>query len=256
MQLQLRQLISELASKMSVEMTFAEIAVLFFENGIIDDPGNPYPEYPGTKRDYATRSLLAAQDLPSFGEALNGIAFHLEYGIEPGCSMRRAHFLMEKLGFTLDESGFEYNAPERLPIIPLSRTTLINVVDVPGMPQKILELTTELNDNVQRNNVNAAALIVRQILTRSIFLRMAADGKAHLLKDKEGQDVELSKAIEIVCQECKIPRQVGSRIRKAKWISDSANHSYYIDVTEDDVDTAVTALRLFLAELFGSQQVD
>ncbi len=39
------------------------------------------------------------------------------------------------------------------------------------------------------------------------------------------------------------------RITSAKWIGDSANHSYRAKVSEGDLERAVTALGLFLQEI-------
>lgn len=41
-----------------------------------------------------------------------------------------------------------------------------------------------------------------------------------------------------------------SRVRSAKWIGDSANHSYKVKINTTDVETATTGLRLFLDEIF------
>lgn len=69
------------------------------------------------------------------------------------------------------------------------------------------------------------------------------------LKGKDGVDVELSTALGTCAREFGISRQTIGRVRSAKWIGDSANHSYRVKITRGDLDECVTALRLLLAEI-------
>ena len=106
-----------------------------------------------------------------------------------------------------------------------------------------------MNDCLDRGNKNAAALLIRKIIQQSVFIAMHKRQKEVKLKTPSGDDVGLHLALDRCRQEYGLSSQVMSRITSAKWIGDSANHSYRVKVNEADLDRAITGLRLFLQEI-------
>jgi hypothetical protein len=257
----LRQLFREMAVLMQGTGTFKDIADRFYEVGLIDAPESPYPDYEGTKRDYVMEKLHCAmqsgKDLDAF---LRTTVPHVVYDADmEGIHTGRAEFLMRTLGYYKDPTSeavqhglADYTAPEtfRLPTVsqPSGRATSRRI-EIPDLPAAIQELVDELEDCVARRNRNAGALLTRKIIHRSVGIAMQRRGRVQSLRTTEGEPVDLSVALSKCAQEYGIPNQVISRVRSAKWIGDSANHSYSVKVTDGDLDTAVTALRLFLPEV-------
>ena len=81
-------------------------------------------------------------------------------------------------------------------------------------------------------------------MTISCFISLDKIGKS---SDLEGK--ELNEALSMVQKELKISDRVMSKVKSAKWIGDSANHSYKIKINESDVEVAATGLRIFLEEV-------
>lgn len=129
-------------------------------------------------------------------------------------------------------------------------------VEVEGLPSQVQELVEELNDSLGRGNRNAAALLTRKILHTAVFIAMRRRGKGDLLKNAAGEDIDLAPALERCKQEYGVSAQMMSRVNSAKWISDTANHSYRLKVTQADLDQLVTAARLFLGEIFTDGEPD
>ena len=257
--IRLRQLITELAKLMQEQYTFSEIADKFYAVGVIEKPENPYYDgYSGTKRDYVHEKLHEAPDLEAF---LRTTVPEVIYSCDiEGPSPSRAVFLMKELGYTLDDEDeatkygiASYKPPTHFPKELLtmsggSRPTA-TAIQLPDLPSDIQELVDELNGCLDRGYRNASALLIRKIIHQAVFIVMARRGKAHLLKTKTGDDVGLGTAIAKCSQEYSLSNQVVGRITSAKWIGDSANHSYRAKVTDGDLDRAVTALGLFLQEI-------
>lgn len=245
-----RRLYNELASLLSGAMKFNELARLFFEFGLIDGPEKPYGQYTGTKADYILEKLLAAQYKKNFPQALADLIFEVGY-VQSSVNTSSLEQYMENLGYIYDNEAPWMTAPESLPIIPVKpNAKLPTRVYVEGLPENLNELIKELNDNINLGNVNACALLIRKIITMSVFVRMSKENKTELLKKPNGDDKELNECLSIVQQQLKLPNQVMARVRTAKWIGDSANHSYKVKINAADVETAATGLRLFLEELF------
>lgn len=122
-------------------------------------------------------------------------------------------------------------------------------IDTDKLPVDLQAVTNELNDNLERGNKSAAALLIRRILTTTIYLALQKEGKDVLLKDNDGNDLELNSALAVCQKELKVDDRVMKRVRSTKWLTDSANHSYKVKINKSDVEVAATALRLFLDEV-------
>jgi hypothetical protein len=246
-----RRLYNELASLLSVAMKFNELARLFFELGIIDNPEKPYGQYTGTKADYVLEKLLAAQHKKNFPQALADILFEVGH-VQSLINTSSLEHYMKTLGYIYDNPEVpEMTAPKSLPIISVKPDTKLPArVSIEELPENLNELIKELNDNIGLGNVNACALLIRKIITMSVFVRMSKENKTELFKKPNGDDKELNECLSIVQQQIRLPNQVMARVRTAKWIGDSANHSYKVKINAADVETAATGLRLFLEELF------
>lgn len=246
-----RRLYNELASLLSGAMKFNEIARLFFEFGIIDSPEKPYGQYAGTKADYILEKLLSAQQKKKFSQALADIIFEVGFFQSLINTSSLEHY-MKTLGYTYDNPDIpEMTAPRSLPIISVKPDTKLPArIFIEGLPENLNELVKELNDNIGLGNVNACALLIRKIITMSVYVRMSKENKTESLKKTSGDDKELNECLSIVQQQLKLSNQVMARVRSAKWIGDSANHSYKVKINAADVETATTGLRLFLEELF------
>jgi len=247
-QIILRRLLTKLARMLADSTAFNEIARIFFENGIIDKPERPYAMYDGSKVQYSLEKLLAAQNKNGFAEMISSIQFHLCY--ESGGPLiddREIVFLMKSLGYTTeDQSNPDWDpsliSPKDLPAVTERRDFNKRIV-IDNLPSNITVLINELNDNLDRNNFNASALLIRKILTISCFISLDKIGKS---SDLEGK--ELNEVLSIVQKKLKLSDRVMSKVKSAKWIGDSANHSYKIKINESDVELAATGLRIFLEE--------
>jgi len=251
----LRRLLNELAAKLAGAMTFNQIAKIFFESGIIDTPEKPYGKYPGSKSDYVLEKLLASQTKDGFPEMLSTIQFDLCYASNgPLISDKDLVYLMTLLGYkqkvlkSEDDPDWD---PSLIPPIILTNTggqkekEVHKRIMIDNLPPNITVLIDELNDNLDRNNSNASALLIRKILTMSCFISLDKIEKSAELEEKE-----LNEALSITQKELKISSRVMSKVRSAKWLGDSANHSYKIKINESDVEVAATGLRIFLEEIF------
>lgn len=197
-----RRLYNEFASLLSEAMKFNEIARLFFEFGLIDSPEKPYGQYTGTKADYILEKLLAAQYKKNFPQDLALVIFEVGY-VQSLISTSSLEHYMENLGYVYDNPEVpEMTAPESLPIIPVNpNTKLPTRVCIEGLPESLNELIKELNDNIGLGNVNACALLIRKILTMSVFIRMSKETKTDLLKKPNGDDKELNECLSIIQQQ-------------------------------------------------------
>lgn len=243
----LRRLFSEFATSLSNSMTFNKIAKVFFESGIIDSPEKPYGVYSGSKSDYVLEKLLKAQNKDGFPEMLSTIQFDLCYlSGGPLINDESLVSLMKLLGYKQNQNDPDPSliAPDILPQVVESQKIGKRMV-LENLPSNVSELVNELNDNVERNNPNASALLIRKILTLSCFIALDKIGKSSLLEDKE-----LNDTLSIVQKELKISQIVMAKVKSSKWIGDSANHSYKIKINESDVEVAITGLRIFLGEIF------
>jgi hypothetical protein len=167
-----------------------------------------------------------------------------------------ATWAMTKLGNKQTEEGrrhgvedWEAPAPSSLPNTAGGGSASKKRIDLPDLPRPIQTLVEELEDNLNRENHNAAALLSRKLIQEAVFVSMHRKDKADDLRDRSGDGVDLSVALARCQQEYGLSGQVMGRITSAKWIGDSANHSYRVRVTEADLDRAVTGLRLFLQEV-------
>ncbi len=258
----LRQLYLELARQLPSVFTFKELAGIFYKHGIIQSPESPYPSYEGSKYDYILNKLSEAQHNEDFLRGVPGIIFDFDEGlVESSLETSQIHWLLKKMGYIQSKEADDHGvtlleAPDDLSMYANTQTIALQTNErrlvQPNLPTTIQGLVDELNDNISRGNVNAAALLVRKVLTNACFLAMKKAGKETALKNTLGEDLELNTVINLCQQEFKISSKVMARIRSAKWIGDSANHSYLLRINEADVETAITGLRLLLAELFAT----
>lgn len=254
----LKRLFSAIGPLMAELGTFRSIANDFFETGIIETPEDPWRDGSYLYKDAYVRDKLGAalsmgRDISDFLRVtLPRVVFDAEMqDLEIG----EAVASMEALGFVLTDVGeehgiAEYVAPETLPVTKDQAATTPDHIEISGLPPQVQVLVEELNECLARDNLNAAALLTRKLLNTAVFISMRQRGKAALLK-KDGEDVELSAALGTCAKEFGISKQIVDRVVSAKWIGDTANHSYRFRPTRTDVDRSVTAARLFLGELFG-----
>jgi len=243
----LRRLLNEFAERLSNSMTFNQIAKTFFESGVIDSPEKPYGKYLGSKADYVLEKLLSAQSKSGFPEMLSAIQFDLCYAARgPIVDDSYIVSLMGLLGYEREDENDDpsLTAPENLPQVTEVKNSSKRII-LENLPSNINELIDELNDNIERRNLNSCALLIRKILTLSCFIVLDKISKSNLLDDKE-----LNDALSIVQQELKVSKIIMAKVKSSKWIGDSANHSYKIKINESDVEVAVTGLRIFLEEVF------
>jgi hypothetical protein len=256
-QTHLRQLYLELASALPSSMTFQDIADMFYKFGIMDKPEKPYPDYPGNKRDYVLEKLSAG-NTRTILESMPDIIWNSANGVDDDKA-----FDSSSVEWSLKRLGYkkipEPSAPEELELYTYELPSNLDEIAKPilavgprrideeGLPNQLAEVIHELNDNLDRDNKIASALLVRRALTLATYIAMKRRGKDGLLH-KLGKDVELNAALSLCQQEYQIPAQTIARVRSAKWLSDSANHSYLIKINASDIETAVTGLRIYLAE--------
>jgi hypothetical protein len=262
-ELLVRQLWTELAKELGRVLTFTEIATLFYEYGIITQPERPFGVYAGSKESYSLERLAAAGDTTLFltegipriiGETLNdvggGICLNFEVLARP---LRNAGYTIETLEVGDEEDGYYelYSClpPKELAPDSLQAAPSISAIGLRTSDTYINVLLDELNDNLRNNNLNASALLTRKILTRAVQYSFDRKGERDSLKTEAGDDKELNAMLEMCKQRFKISAQVMSRAQSTKWLGDSANHSYFVRVSEFDVIAATTGLRLFLEEL-------
>ena len=234
--------------------TFQQIAEIFYEDGVILKPESPYPNYQGNKREYTLERLHEAENVDDFLRVtVPKIAFDASMD---GYSMPSLEATMAALGYVNSEIGAktgvaDYSPPNSFP--DMSAPSMVKAggkrFEIPDLPSSVQELVDELEDCLGRGNKNASALLVRKIIHEGVFIAMKKRGKGDRLKTDSGDDVGLKAALGRCQQECGFSSQVMGRITSAKWIGDSANHSYRVKINEGDLDRAVTGLRLFLQEI-------
>lgn len=244
-----RRLLNEFATKLAESMTFNQIGKLFFESGIIDNPEKPYGKYSGSKSDYVMEKLLASQNKDGFPEMLSSIQFNLCYASNgPLLSDKDLVRWMIILGYKqivdAPDGDPSLVPPDKLVTVGRQKEVHKRIV-IDNLASNINVLIEELNDNLDRNNPNASALLIRKILTLSCFISLDKIGKSSGLEEKE-----LNEVLSITQEELKISSRVMSKVKSAKWIGDSANHSYKVKINESDVEVAATGLRIFLEEIF------
>lgn len=238
---------------MQAGYTFEEIADLFYEVGVISKPERPYGTYEGTKRDYAREKLVEAPDLDLFLQVTVPKVV-AECDVE-GIGVASVEQIMQQLGYTLSDDGRKHGIADYLPPGNLPSTNATGGehpekrIDLPDLPAAVQTLIDELEDNLTRGNLNAAALLTRKIIQEAVFIAMQKTGKAGALKDKDGAEVDLAVALARCQQAFGLSNQVMSRITSAKWIGDSANHSFRVKISDADLDRTVTGVRLFLQEI-------
>jgi hypothetical protein len=250
----LRRLFAEIATLMQAEYTFQGIADLFYEVGVIEKPEKPYPDYEGNKRDYVLEKLHEADDLGSF-LSYTVPRVILDCDLE-GRNVDGATWVMMMLGYEKTEEGkkhgvedWEAPAGSSLPRSAGGGSKSKRRIDLPDLPGPVQTLVDELEDNLDRENLNAGALLTRKLIQEAVFIAMHRRKKADALRDQSGDEVDLSVALGRCQQEYGLSGQVMGRITSAKWIGDSANHSYRVKVTDSDLDRSITGIRLFLQEV-------
>jgi len=249
-----RRLYIELGELLDGHLSPQEVADLFYEYGITETPGPV--EGVNSVRDYTIDTLhnrLATSDFLRHGLPKTVLELDLAgIDVEAICDQ------METLGYALEETAkapgvASYLPPKRLPRTPIpiarSRPASPQPIATAGLPNALQALIEELNDNLARDNLNAAALLIRKIIGQTVYIAMARRGKESELKQADGDDLDLAAALRRCKEVCQVSGQVMARITSAKWIGDTANHSYRAKVSPDEVERAVTGLTLFLKEV-------
>ena len=254
-ELLLRQLYTLIASEMQKTFTFKEIAEWFYNYGIIEIPEDPYPDYDGSKYDYVLEKILNAKDNTNFlVKMVPELFFDLKY-IKVGGETSRMEYLLKQIGYRIvlykKDGLFYVSPPKNLKGFVKKNKQTKKIINVSNLPREIADLVRELNDNTSKPNVYACALLSRKIITMAVYISLNKISKGHLLKNKLGDDLELNKMLNVAKQELKISDQIMSRVKASKWIGDSANHSYKVQINENDIHTCIIGLRLFLEELFN-----
>lgn len=249
-----RRLYVELGELLEDHLSPQEVADLFYEYGIIEAPD--LAEGASSVRDYTIDTLhnrLATTSFLRHGLTKTVLGFDLA-----GADVGEICEQMEALGYALEETpevpgAASYLPPKRLPRTPMPAFTSTQAtrqrIATAGLPNALQTLIEELNDNLARNNLNAAALLIRKIIGQAVYLAMAKRGKEGELKQANGDDLDLAAALRRCKEVCQVSGQVMARVTSAKWIGDTANHSYRATVSADEVERAVTGLTLFLKEV-------
>jgi hypothetical protein len=249
-----RRLYVELGELLDDHLSLQEVADLFYEYGITEAPG--LPEGVSSVRDYTIDILhnrLATTDFLRHGLTKTVLEFDLA-----GADVEAICEQMETLGYALEKTpgvpgAASYLPPKRLPRTPppVFRSTqpARQQIATAGLPNALQTLIEELNDNLAHDNLNAAALLVRKVIGQAVYLAMARRGKEGELKQANGDDLDLAAALRRCKEVCQVSGQVMARVTSAKWIGDTANHSYRAKVSADEVERAVTGLTLFLKEV-------
>jgi hypothetical protein len=249
-----RRLYVELGELLDGHLSPQEVADLFYEYGVTETPDPP--ESVDSVRDYTIETLhnrLATTDFLRHGLPKTVLELDLA-GFDVGAICGQ----MEILGYSLEETpkvteAASYLPPKRLPRTPMPafRATKASGQRIAsaGLPNALQTLITELNDNLTRDNLNASALLIRKIISQAVYLAMAKRGKEGELKQANGDDLDLAAALHRCKEVCQVSGQVMARVTSAKWIGDTANHSYRAKVSVDEVERAVTGLTLFLKEV-------
>ena len=259
---QVRRLYTEISQIMATLYSAKEIADIFYEVGIISQPESPsWSSYFERRRDYVLDGLHTAPDTDDFlSIVVPRVVFE---AANTGMNVSSVVSAMKALGYVasngVNQNGVaKYKPPSSFPSLAgeptadnaPSKRPEVPRLQLPGLPPSIQELVDELNGCLDQGLLNAAALLTRKIIHQAVFVAMQQRGRgAELMKD--GTDLDLSVALERCKQEYGITRQTMARITSAKWIGDSANHSYRVKVHQGDLDQNVTGLRLFLGEIFS-----
>jgi hypothetical protein len=251
-----RRLYTEFAVLLDLHYTDQQVVDLFYEYGVIDAPTVPA----GMKsvRDYVVETFHNGHAIPGFlRAAVPRVVFELDME-EVSVDAIRAP--MEGLGYELEAAAAKanvasYRPPKRLPRRPTPPYRppkgANGQVVVPGLTGELRDLVNELNDCLDRQNRNAAALLTRKIISQALFVAMAKRGREGELRKDNGDDLDLSAALRKCKEVCEVSGQVMGRVTSAKWIGDTANHSYRVKVTDEDLERAVTGMTLFLREIFA-----
>lgn len=249
-----RGLYAEFSELLERYFSRQQAADLFYEYGVTETPAAP-PEAE-TVRDFAIEQLQHGHSIPTFlRSGLPKVILDLDLeGANVASICRR----LETLGYSQEEIAKEkgvasYLPPKRLPRTPvpprLERGSVHARVPTGDLPNDLKELVEELNDNLRRDNRYAAALLTRKIIGQAVYVAMARRGLQGELKKPDGDDLDLAAAL-VRCKEaCGIPTQVMARVTTAKWIGDTANHSYRAKVSPEELERTVTGVSLFLKEV-------
>jgi hypothetical protein len=259
---QVRGLYTQISRLIAKLYSFEEIGDMFYEVGLIPAPGS-FRGDEGKRREFVVHHLHHAENTDEFLRVIvPRVVFKAQMKRENVAELLAA---MQALGYarssTVNIDGVgRYDPPVSFPA--LSATTAAAKlasasppapaqqprIQLPDLPSSIQELVDELNDCLSRGNHHAAALLTRKIIDQAIFIAMRRRQKESELQNAAGEEVGLKIALERCQQEYKFSHQVKGRITSAKWIGDSANHSYRVKVNEGDLDQTVTGVRLFLQE--------
>jgi hypothetical protein len=249
-----RRLYVELGELLDAHLSMQEAADLFYEYGVTETPD--LPDDVSSVREYTIDTLH--NRLPTTGFLRHGLPKTVLDLDLAGADVEPISTQMETLGYGLEETARDagvasYLPPKRLPRtpMPVSRTSGAGKqrVSTTGLPSGLKVLVEELNDNLTRENPNAAALLIRKIISQAVYVAMAKRGKAEELKKENGDDLDLAAALRRCKEVCQVSAQVMARVTSAKWIGDTANHSYRAKVSAEEVERAVTGLSLFLKEV-------
>jgi hypothetical protein len=249
-----RRLYVELGELLEGRLSLQEVADLFYEYGVTETPD--LPDEVSSVREYTIDTLH--NRLPITGFLRHGLPKTvLDLDLD-GADVEAISTQMETLGYGLEETARDagvasYLPPKRLPRTPMPISRAMRFgrqrVSTTALPNDLKELVEELNDNLARENQNAAALLIRKIISQAVYVAMARRGKADELKKENGDDLDLAAALRRCKEVCQLSAQVMGRVTSAKWIGDTANHSYRAKVSAEEVERAVTGLSLFLKEV-------
>lgn len=251
-----RRVYTELGDLLEQQYKPQEVVDLFYEFGVIESPVVPADF--SSVRAYVVDTLSNRLAIRDF--LRRAIPRELLFLSVEGANLRAIGYSLQSLGYTPDPEAGEmgettFLPPKRLPRTPMPRRdfpTKSSVrVSIPDLPAELQELVDELNDNLDHENQNAAALLVRKIISQAVFVALAQRGKSEELKKPDGDDLDLMAALRKCKEVCGVSSQVMGRVTSAKWIGDAANHSYRVKPTDEELERAVTGTTLFLREILS-----
>ena len=121
---------------------------------------------------------------------------------------------------------------------------------VPISPYDLKMLCDDFNLNYYHKRSFPCMLILRLLLPRAIVGKFQKLGREHEIKKENGEYLEpealLNKAESLIAN-----KRCVKELRNYKFLMDTAQHSYTVNISFEDVGGAAIRVRVFLEELFG-----
>jgi hypothetical protein len=121
---------------------------------------------------------------------------------------------------------------------------------VPISPYDLKILCDDFNLNYSHKRPFPCMLILRLLVPRAIVRKFQKLGREHEIKKQNGEYLEpealLNKAENLIAN-----KRCVRELKNYKFLMDTAQHSYIVNISFEDVLGAAIRVRVFLEELFG-----